>query len=86
MPAVSPRPGSGIKTGLEKPRSLCVDFAISLVVWPTVNTSVQHHSKAPPFYNLTRLVHRELRKERRQKSDCSLFSFVFCFLMAGLYR
>uniref|UniRef100_A0A3B4U0G4 Vesicle-associated membrane protein-associated protein A n=1 Tax=Seriola dumerili TaxID=41447 RepID=A0A3B4U0G4_SERDU len=43
-----------IQKGLEKPTSLSVDFAISLVVWPTVNTSVQHHSKASPFYNLTR--------------------------------
>lgn len=77
MPAVSPPPRLRNKTGLEKTRSLCVDFAISLVVWPTVNTSVQHHSKASPFYNLTRLVHTELRKGRRQKSDCSLFCFLF---------
>lgn len=73
-----PPPRLRNKTGLEKPRSLCVDFAISLVVWPTVNTSVQHHSKASPFYNLTRLVHTESwEKKGDKKSDCSFFCFLF---------
>lgn len=63
----TPLPRLQIQQGLEKPPSLSVDFAISLVVWPTVNTSVQHHLKATHFYNFTQLAHKKSDKKKKQQ-------------------
>lgn len=63
----TPLPRLQIQQGLEKPPSLSVDFAISLVVWPTVNTSVQHHLKATHFYNFTQLAHKKSDKKKQQR-------------------